>query len=237
MSRKPPLADGETSRTACARALIRAGVDEKTGEVLGGAALAERVGWCAALTAGMAGELLAGHWNTTDVGVLACGVDAGGRKLPSNAWMALRRLGWTSTSDAKVNDRIVRMAQEQAGRVLRSAGWRADLVAGVIATWPADPNKRTPSEWDRVRAAIPGGACLPSSVIRSRTRQIASFKRKHGRLPADVFELEPPPRVARMLLLAACDRQQATIERADDRADGGGRRAAGAAAVTASHPP
>ncbi|KKD07082.1 hypothetical protein [Streptomyces sp. WM6386] len=89
--------------------------------------------------------LLAEHWNTTDVGVLAGGEDAGGRKLPSNAWMALRRLGWTvgPAEGVKVNDRIVRMAQEQAGRVLRSAKWRADVTAGVLRTWPADPAKRT----------------------------------------------------------------------------------------------
>ncbi|MGW5433924.1 zinc ribbon domain-containing protein [Streptomyces sp. NPDC004059] len=115
-----------------------------------------------------------------------------------------------------MNDRIVRMAQEQAGRALRSVKWRADMAAGILATWPADPAKRTPGDWDAVRAAIPGGEYLPSSIIRSRTRQVATFERKHGRLPADVFELEPSPRVARMLLLAACDGQQATIERADD---------------------
>ncbi len=67
MSRKLPLTDGERCRTACARALVRSGVDEKTGEVLTCAALAERVGWCADLVAGMTGALLAGHWNTTDV--------------------------------------------------------------------------------------------------------------------------------------------------------------------------
>jgi hypothetical protein len=213
VSRKLPLADGETCRTACARALIRSGVDEKTGEVLTCAALAERVGWCADLVAGMTGALLDGHWNTSDVDTLAGGQDPGGRKLPSNAWMALRRLGWTVSCEVKVNDRIVRMAQEQAGRALRSVKWRADLVAGVLAVWPEDPNKRTGEEWDAVRAAIPGGEHLPSSVIRSRTRQITSFERNHGRRPVDVFELEPTPRVARMLLLAACDGQQAAIER------------------------
>ncbi|MFF4259166.1 zinc ribbon domain-containing protein [Streptomyces sp. NPDC001663] len=215
MSRKLPLADGETSRTACARALIRTGVDEKTGELLTAAALMERVGWCTGLVAQMTGTLLAEHWNTTDVDVLAAGQDAGGRKVPSNAWMALRRLGWTTAPDegVKVNDRIVRMAQEQAGRALRSVKWRADVVDGVLAAWPADPKKRTPEEWDHVRAAIPGGEYLPSSIIRSRTRQITAFERKHGRLAADLFELEPTPRVPRMLLLAACDRQQATIER------------------------
>ncbi|MFD7444957.1 zinc ribbon domain-containing protein [Streptomyces sp. NPDC059909] len=216
MSRKLPLADGETARTACVRALIRSGVDEKTGEIIPAAALTERIGWCLDLVWGMAGRLIAEHWNTPDVDSLASGQDAGGRKLPSNAWMALRRLGWTVTAPVKVNDRIVRMAQEMAGRALRSVKWRADVAAGVLATWPADPDKRTGAEWERVRAAIPGGEYLPSSIIRSRTRQVISFERKHSRLPADVFELEPAPRVPRMLLLAACDGQQATIERSDD---------------------
>ena len=59
------------------------------------------------------------------------------------------------------------MAQEQAGRVLRSASWRAVLTAAVLATWPAQPLRRTPAEWDAVRAAVPGGEHLPSSVIRA----------------------------------------------------------------------
>ncbi|MGW3374314.1 zinc ribbon domain-containing protein [Streptomyces hydrogenans] len=166
----------------------------------------------------MAGVLLSEHGNAADVDALALGVDAGGRGLPSKAWMALRRLGWTvaPTEGVKVNDRIVRMAQEQAGRVLRSVKWRADVTAGVLATWSASPGRRTPTEWDQVRAAIPDGEHLPSGVIRARTRQITTYVRRHGRLPADTFELEPTPRTARMLLLAACDGQQATIERSDD---------------------
>ncbi len=129
--------------------------------------------------------------------------------------MALRRLGWVVAppEGVKVNDRIVRMAQETAGRTLRSAKWRADLTVGVLKTWPVDPARRTPHEWDAVREAVPGGRFLPSSVIKSRTRQVAAFVRKHRRLPADVFELEPSPRIARMLLLSACDGQQASIER------------------------
>jgi IS605 OrfB family transposase len=177
--------------------------------------LAERVGWAADLVCGMAASLLAARWNAIDVDVLASGEDAGGRKLPSNAWMALRRLGWTvgPAEGIRVNDRIVRMAQEQAGRSLRSAKWGADLTAAVIATWPVDPARRTAQEWDAVRAAAPGGQYLPSSVIKGRTRQITAFTRERGRLPVDVFELEAAPRIARMLLLAACDAQQATLER------------------------
>lgn len=215
MSRKLPLAEGETSRTACARGLLRTAVDEKTGELLPAAVLAERVGWVMDLMSGMVSALTAEHWNAGDVDVLASGEDAGGRKLPSNAWMALRRLGWivAPPEGIKVNDRIVRMAQEQAGRALRSAKWRADLTAGVLRAWPADPVKRTADEWDQVRDAVPGGQHLPSSVINSRTRQVAAFERRHGRLPVDMFELEDMPHIARMLLLSACDGQQATIER------------------------
>ncbi|SCF16597.1 Putative transposase DNA-binding domain-containing protein [Micromonospora viridifaciens] len=217
VSSKLPLSEGETSRTACARVLLRTGVDEKTGEVLSPAVLAERVGWCADLVAAMVGALLVEHWNSVDVEVLASGRDAGGRRLPSNAWMALRRLGWTTTVPVgvRVNDRVVRMAQEQAGRVLRSVKWRADVTAGVLSTWPADPRRRTPAEWEQVRTAIPGGEGLASSVIKGRTRQVATFLAANGRLPVDVFELEGAPRVPRMLLLAACDRQQATIERSE----------------------
>ncbi|TYC21540.1 transposase, partial [Micromonospora sp. MP36] len=111
--------------------------------------------------------------------------------------MALRRLGWTVTAPAgvRVNDRIVRMAQEQAGRALRSPRWRADLTAGVLATWPADPRQRTAQEWEQVRKAVPGGEHLPSSMIKSRTRQAARFLAVNGRLPVDVFELEGVPRV------------------------------------------
>ncbi|OKI89566.1 zinc ribbon domain-containing protein [Micromonospora sp. CB01531] len=217
MSGKLRLGEGETVRTACARAVLRAGVDEETGEVLSAAVLARRVGWCADLVAGMVAALIGEHWNSVDVEVLACGVDAGGRRLPSNAWMALRRLGWavTAPGGVRVNDRVVRMAQEQAGRVLRSAVWRAGVTAGVLAVWPADPCRRTPAEWDQVRQAIPGGQHLPSSVIKGRTRQVVTFGKANGRLPVDVFELEGVPRIPRMLLLAACDRQQATIERSD----------------------
>ncbi|MFG2659341.1 hypothetical protein [Streptomyces sp. NPDC048425] len=132
--------------------------------------------------------------------------------------MALRRAGWEAAvpGGVRVNDRIVRMAQEQAGRALRCAKWRADLTLGVLAAWPADAARRTAEEWEAVREAVPGGRHLPGSVIKGRTRQIAAFLKTNGRLPVDVFEAEGAPRVARMLLLSACDGQQATIERADD---------------------
>jgi hypothetical protein len=81
------------------------------------------------------------------------------------------------------------------------------------AAWPAQPVKRTPGEWDAVRAAVPGGAHLPSAVIRARTRQVQRFLGAGGRLPRDLPDLEDAPGAAGVLLLSACDRQQATIER------------------------
>jgi Putative transposase DNA-binding domain len=212
---KVRLADGEAARTACARVLVRGGADEKTGEHLTPAVVAERAGWCAALVQGMTARLLDAHWNAADVAVLASGTGPDGRPLPSMAWMALRRLGWNADApvSVKVNDRVRRMAQEQAGRILRSACQRAALTIAITGTWPAQPGKRTAEEWDQVRAAIPGGDRMPSAVIRGRTRQVARFQTANGKMPLDVFELEPPPGAAGALLLAACDRQHATLYR------------------------
>jgi hypothetical protein len=160
---------GSASSTACARLPVRGGTDEKTGESLASAALAARVGWCVALVRDMAVRLSTGHWNPADLEALASGRDAAGRPLPPMAWMALRRLGWGTVppDGVVVNDRVVRMAQEQAGRALRSACWREGLTRAVTGTWPADPVRRTGEEWDAVRAAAPGGEHLPSPVIRA----------------------------------------------------------------------
>jgi hypothetical protein len=195
--------------------LVRGGVDEGTREVLSAAAVAERVRWCAALVQGMAARLTAAHWTPADLEALASGMDAAGRPLPSHAYTALRRLGWDACppGGVQVNDRIARMAQEQAGRTLRLACWRDALTRAITATWPADPGKRTPEEWDAVRAAIPGGEQVGSAVIRARTRQVACYRHAHGSLPGDVTDLETPPRMPAMLILAGCDRQQASIER------------------------
>lgn len=88
--------------------------------------VARRVGWCAGLVRDMATGLLAARWNAASVQLLASGRDLAGRPLPPQAWMAARRLGWDATRPAgiTVNDRVVRMAQEQAVRLLRSAAWR-----------------------------------------------------------------------------------------------------------------
>ncbi|MEU0106439.1 hypothetical protein ABZ313_13845 [Streptomyces sp. NPDC006251] len=67
-----------------------------------------------------------------------------------------------------------------------------------------------------MREAVAGGRDLPSALITSRSRQVTAFVRVQGRLPAGLSELEAVPRAARMLLLSACDGQQATIVRGDD---------------------
>ncbi|MFC9299618.1 hypothetical protein ACFTWH_28710 [Streptomyces sp. NPDC057011] len=125
-----------------------------------------------------------------------------------SASLLAERVGWASTLVADmVTDLLV--AHWRPADVDR----RAELAAGVLGSWPVDPARRTEEEWVKVRAAVPGGQHVPSCVIKSRTRQIAAFLKAEGRLPADLCELESPPRAARLLLLAACDGQQATIER------------------------
>jgi hypothetical protein len=215
MTRRPSADRGQVPLTASARVLIRGGADEKTGEMITPAVLVRRIAWCTDIVQDMAARLAAARWNLSDLKALDDGLDMQGRPLPASAWMTVRRLGWDTAPPPgiAVNDRIGRMAQELSGRILRSACWRNSLTDAVIATWPADPARRTPAEWDAVRAAVPGGEHLSSPTIRARTRQAARFAAAHGRLPASLFELEPFPRMPALLPLAACDRQQAAIER------------------------
>lgn len=129
--------------------------------------------------------------------------------------MALRRLGWpvTAMQGVYVPDRVVRIAQEQAARVLRSAWWRAQVTAALLATWPADPARRTEAEWQALRAAVPDGEAVASGVLLARTRQIAAFHARHRRLPTDVTQCERAPGAGGQVVLAATDKQLATLER------------------------
>ncbi len=70
-SRRMAIGGGGTARTACARVLVRGGIDEQAGEALTAAATAERVGWCAALVQSMATGLTAEHWNPAGLESLA----------------------------------------------------------------------------------------------------------------------------------------------------------------------
>jgi hypothetical protein len=220
--RKIRLGEGETERVACASASAFRGLDTVTGEVLGADALAGRVGWLTHLVETMCTSVTGAHWSRPDLAQLASGKDRSGVRLPSNAWMALRTLGWAATvpEGRYVPDRVRRVAEEQAGRALRSAWWRTQITDAVLVTWPtgpaADPMRRTAGEWEALRAACPDGQGVAASVLRARTRQVAAFQAAHGRLPAGLCELEAAPGGGRQVVLAAADKQLATLARCED---------------------
>ncbi|MGW0824896.1 hypothetical protein [Streptomyces sp. NPDC002845] len=170
MQRKIQLGEGETERVACASASAFRGLDAVTGEVLGVDVLTGRVGWLTTLVESMCTSVTGVRWNRPDLARLASGQDLSGQRLASNAWTALRMLGWAATAPegVYVPDQVRRVAEEQAGRALRSAWWRAQITDAVLATWPtgpdADPMRRTEAEWEALRAALPDGqprCCAP----------------------------------------------------------------------------
>ncbi|MEV6586450.1 zinc ribbon domain-containing protein [Streptomyces acidicola] len=193
------------------------GVVEGSGERVGERLLYQRVSFLAGLCADLTRQSVAARWNEGSLDVLAAGVDGRGERLPSKGWMALRRLGWSQAvapaAWVYVSDRVRRAAEEYAARTLRLAVHRRTLVAAILATWPADPRRRTEAEWAALRAALPAG--VGRAEIRNRTRQVSAYLREHGRLPAGLCELEGPPEVAGLVLLAAMDRQQVTLQRVD----------------------
>ncbi|WP_425824717.1 zinc ribbon domain-containing protein [Streptomyces fractus] len=218
MRRKVVVGAGEVQQVAAACARVLRGVDVTTGEALGEAQVVERASWLTALVGDLADALVREHWNEADLAQLASGIDRLGVMLPSQAWMALRRLGWAPVvpEGVYVSDRVVRMVQEQAGRVLRSAWWRAQVTAAVLATWPADPERRTTQEWEALRAVLPDdGGMVASGVVKARTRQIAAHRARHGVLPTGLTDCEDAPRAGGQVLLAAVDKQLAVLERCD----------------------
>jgi hypothetical protein len=175
--------------------------------------LTERAGCLTHLVQQAATDLLASLWADVNLDVLAAGVDATGRKLPSKGWMALRRLGWTVSAPAgiRIPDRVARAVEEDVARALRLALHRRAVVSAIAGTWPADPRRRTADEWTLLRSLLPAGT--DAATIRNRTRQVAAFTVEHGRLPAGFTELEQPPRIAGQVLLAAADKQLVRVER------------------------
>jgi hypothetical protein len=187
---------------------------DTTGGLLPARLLAERVGWLAALTQHMTAAMVAAHWNDGDLARLGSKVGPDGRALPAKGWMALRRLGWASVAPAGVYlpDRIRRVAEEAAARTLRLAVRRRAVVHAIVGSWPADPRRRTDSEWAALRGRLPPG--VDNAEIRNRTRQIRAYTTDHiGRLPACLTELEAPPRIGGTVLLAAADKQLVAIQR------------------------
>jgi Putative transposase DNA-binding domain len=200
--------------TATATCTAFRAAEDLTGEVVSARLLAERVGLLAALTQRMTATVVAARWNDGDLATVGSKVGPDGRTLPAKGWMALRRLGWVSEAPEGVYlpDRVRRVAEEAAARALRLAVHRRAVVHAIVGSWPADPRRRTDSEWAALRGRLPQG--VDNAEIRNRTRQIRAYTTDHGgRLPACLTELEGAPRTGRMVLLAAADKQLVTIQR------------------------
>ncbi|MEV1246552.1 hypothetical protein ACIBO2_21170 [Nonomuraea sp. NPDC050022] len=203
--------------TATAICTAHGAIVDSTGQVVAQRLLAQRVSWLTALTAGLTDDLVTTRWTAADLQALAAGVGLDGRALPAKGWMAVRRLGWglAPTPGLQVCDRVLRCAQEQAGRTLRLALYRRALVQAIVATWPQDPRARTDAEWEALRALLPKAVGV--AEIRNRTRQIRASLDEQGVLRADLTDLEQAPASAAQIVLAAADRQLLTLERTGER--------------------
>ena len=168
------------------------GVVEGSGEHVGQRLLLERVSFLASLCQELTRGLVTSRWDEDSLDALAAGVDGRGEALPSKGWMAMRRLDWARDAapaeGVYVSDRVRRGAEEYAARTLRLALHRRTLVAAILATWPADPHRRSAAEWAALRALLPAG--VSGAEIRNRTRQVREFTSEHGKLPVGLC---PPP--------------------------------------------
>lgn len=160
--------------TATATCTAFRAVEERTGGVVTSRVPVERVGFLAALTQAMSAAVVAARWNDGDLGRVGSGVGLDGRALPSKGWMALRRLGWGAgmPEGVYVSDRVRRVAEEAAARVLRLAVHRQQILEAILAAWPPIlGGAPTQSGWRCAnvspgaraarRSAIAPGRCMP----------------------------------------------------------------------------
>jgi hypothetical protein len=203
--------------TSTATCVTFGGLDAGTGLELNAAQTNARVGMLADLVQTLGSAIIAEHWNQADLALLATKADAAGVALPSNGWMAMRRLGWDASTPAPLvlSDRVRRIAQEEAARALRLGVYRQAILTAILTTWPdSTDGSRTATDWVALNKAMP--ARTQGAVIRNRLRQVKAFIADHdGRLPVGVCDLEAPPRVGRQVALAAADKQLVQVTRTD----------------------
>ncbi len=209
------------SLTLTATCVARTGVTGD-GVIVAAGELADRFGWLSQIGTRATALITESQWNPQGLGVLASGYDVLGQPLPGKAWMAGRRLGWSAKqtlASAKlyVPDRVHLVAEEHAVRLLRAAAHRRNVTAAIIETWPDDEDgwrNRKQKDWDALVDAIETrGVEFSLPEARNRTRSIAAFLKDNERLPADLTEMEEPPEVAAVILLAAADKQLVGVDR------------------------
>lgn len=221
MRRKIQLGEGETERVACASASAFRALDTVTGEAWGAEALAERVGWLTSLVETLCTGVTSAHWNRPDLAQLASGTGFSGARLPSNAWMAVRTLGWGAVvpDGLYLPDRVRRVAEEQAGRALRSAWWRSEITDAILATWPtgpdADPLRRTEAQWAALRGRVRMGRRWRPPCCADGPGRWSPSRRHTGACPP-MCALEGAPGGGRQVVLAAADKQLSTLTRCED---------------------
>ena len=202
-----------TELTSTATCRAGTGVEETTGALLNAAAVSRRVSWALDLLTESGQGMLTQLYTPTSLAELGAGVDAAGVALPSNAYMAGRRLLWAAAIPARtyLPDRFRRVVEETVVRRLRQAVRTDTVIAALLSTWPVNPVRRSDGEWAAMWAGMPEN--VDKATIRNRTRHIEAHRRQHGALPAGLVELEPDLTFGPALLLAAADHQLVTVDR------------------------
>lgn len=153
------------------------------GQIIKAAVVSERLAWLTQIVRTEARERIAEVW-------AAQAVTTVGESEVSHAWVAIDevygRRPWPPDG-IHASDRVRRMANEVAGRALRSAARQLGLVEAVLpamlpqAVFTAlDPKLRTPLPWP---------ADVSGTERRDSIRAIRRFEREHGALPESAYQV------------------------------------------------
>ena len=183
----------------------------ETGEPVRQDELLQRLGWLCELVQTRAQRRLAASWHKR-------GIAAWRQELPTHAWMAQHKIAGTFEGPhyLRTDSRAGRIADELAGRVVRSALGRMQIAEALLATWMSPAEWRALDEPCRKACLARQYKLLPAAAtrveIRNISRAIARHVRREGTLPKNVFDLYPCPRLQTLVApLDAADGQFARV--------------------------
>jgi hypothetical protein len=196
------------------RVPVPAGTLEANGEVVPAAVLIKRLRWLGELVGREASARIKEVWDAERVTEIK-DVRTGHAYVAMEA--AYGKGAWPP-ADLHASDRVRRIADEVAGRTLRSAERQMTMLAAILPlilpgdVFDALSTKARDKHSARLAAAWPAG----TTAIERRNlwRSIWKFERKQGRLPTDPYELRQCPSFAEGILvcpLDAADDQQVRL--------------------------
>ena len=200
------------------RATVGTASELGSGEVIEPVVLRQRATWLNTIVVTEAQKRVQEAWEHRSVQRIVA------KKMPSHAWVAMERAygkpAWPPAG-VHASDRVRRIAEELAGRTLRSAARRLGILTALIPHWIPDTEYKKLTRQQRKEHGTAIWAAMPDGTtqveLTHARRQLRKFYRANTRPPVDAYEVSKCPEIKRLTApLDASDDQGVRMQQRED---------------------